>query len=163
VTAYGGLTALALWVSYGKARLTNTPPTPPPPNTPPHPHTPTCNRSAWKVTAYGGLTALALWVSYGEAWLTDTRALWLGCTRFPPCNMYVKPELLLFYCVETGFYIQVWTVWSRDISIESRFRTSFKPWRLRWSCPAYLYVKPELLLEVVWRWCGGGVEVVWRV
>lgn len=39
-------------------------------------------------------------------WFTDSRYWWLGCTRFPPCNLPVSRGLLLFYCAETGFYLQ---------------------------------------------------------
>jgi hypothetical protein len=51
-------------------------------------------------------TSLAFLVSYKEVWFYDTRYLWLGCTHFPPCNLYVNHKVLLFYCVQTGFYLQ---------------------------------------------------------
>lgn len=64
------------------------------------------HESCWKMTVYTILTALALAVSYGEPWFSDSRHFWLGCTRLP-CDLYVSKGLLLFYCVEIGFYIQV--------------------------------------------------------
>ncbi len=39
-------------------------------------------------------------------WFTDSRYWWLGCTHFPPCNLPVSRGVLLFYCAETGFYLQ---------------------------------------------------------
>jgi hypothetical protein len=41
-----------------------------------------------------------------QVWFTDSRYWWLGCTKFPPCNLPVSRGVLLFYCAETGFYIQ---------------------------------------------------------
>lgn len=37
---------------------------------------------------------------------TACRHFWLGCNHFPPCNLSVSKGVLLFYTVETGFYIQ---------------------------------------------------------
>ncbi|KAG2429637.1 hypothetical protein HXX76_010867 [Chlamydomonas incerta] len=62
--------------------------------------------SCWKMTIYIAFTTLALVVCWGEVWFTDSRYWWLGCTRFPPCNLPVSRGLLLFYCAETGFYLQ---------------------------------------------------------
>ncbi|MEW5308392.1 MAG: hypothetical protein WDW38_000358 [Sanguina aurantia] len=62
--------------------------------------------SAWKLTAFTTFTLLALAVSVGEKWFTDSRYFWLGCSHFPPCNLTVSPGVLLFYALETGFYIQ---------------------------------------------------------
>lgn len=71
------------------------------------------NESCWKLTVFSLFTSLALAVSYGEPWLYDTKYYWLGCTKLP-CDFFVSKKLLLFYCVETGFYIQaipfLWTV-----------------------------------------------------
>ena len=61
--------------------------------------------SCWKLTIYIAFTLLALAVSYGEPWFTDTTYFWKGCTRLP-CDLFVSKRVLLFYCVETGFYIQ---------------------------------------------------------
>jgi hypothetical protein len=61
--------------------------------------------SCWKLTIYISFTLLALAVSYNEPWFTDTRHFWIGCTRLP-CDLFVSKKLLLFYCVETGFYMQ---------------------------------------------------------
>ncbi|GLC47300.1 hypothetical protein PLESTB_001742600 [Pleodorina starrii] len=64
------------------------------------------NESCWKMTVYIAFTALAFAVCWGEVWFTDSRYWWLGCTRFPPCNLPVSRGVLLFYCAETGFYLQ---------------------------------------------------------
>jgi ceramide synthetase len=48
------------------------------------------NESCWKLTIYIFFTTFAFLVSYKEPWFTDTRYFWLGCTHFPPCNMFVK-------------------------------------------------------------------------
>ncbi|GFR45454.1 hypothetical protein Agub_g6851 [Astrephomene gubernaculifera] len=64
------------------------------------------NESCWKMTVYITFTALAFAVSWGEIWFTDSRYWWLGCNRFPPCNLPVSRGVLLFYCAETGFYLQ---------------------------------------------------------
>jgi hypothetical protein len=61
--------------------------------------------SCWKLTIYIVFTLLALAVSYNEVWFTDTKHFWIGCTKLP-CELFVSKKLLLFYCVETGFYIQ---------------------------------------------------------
>ncbi|PNH12629.1 ASC1-like protein 1 [Tetrabaena socialis] len=58
------------------------------------------------MSIYIAFTTLALVVCWGEVWFTDSRYWWLGCTRFPPCNLPVSRGLLLFYCAETGFYLQ---------------------------------------------------------
>ncbi len=34
------------------------------------------------------------------------RYFWLGCNKFPPCNLSVSKGVLLFYAIETGFYAQ---------------------------------------------------------
>ena len=47
------------------------------------------NESSWKLTIYVIFTALAFAVSYKELWFTDSRHFWLGCTHFPPCNLFV--------------------------------------------------------------------------
>ena len=59
------------------------------------------------MTVFSCTFILAIAVSYNEPWFTDTAHFWLGCSSFPPCNLQVKPGPLLFYCVQTGFYIQV--------------------------------------------------------
>ncbi|GLI70104.1 hypothetical protein VaNZ11_014883 [Volvox africanus] len=64
------------------------------------------NESCWKMTVYIAFTVLATAVSWGEVWFTDSRYWWLGCTRFPPCNLPVSRGVLLFYCAEAGFYLQ---------------------------------------------------------
>ncbi|EFJ44272.1 hypothetical protein VOLCADRAFT_106486 [Volvox carteri f. nagariensis] len=64
------------------------------------------NESCWKMTVYIAFTALAFAVCWGEIWFTDSRYWWLGCSRFPPCNLPVSRGVLLFYCAETGFYLQ---------------------------------------------------------
>ncbi|GIL87382.1 hypothetical protein Vretimale_1689 [Volvox reticuliferus] len=64
------------------------------------------NESCWKMTVYIAFTTLAIAVSWGEVWFTDSRYWWLGCTRFPPCNLPVSRGVLLFYCAEAGFYLQ---------------------------------------------------------
>lgn len=61
--------------------------------------------SAWKLTVYSTFTAAALLLSVGQPWFTDSRRFWLGCTRVP-CPFDVPLAILLFYCAETGFYIQ---------------------------------------------------------
>jgi hypothetical protein len=35
-----------------------------------------------------------------------SRYFWLGCNHFPPCNLGVSRGVLLFYTIETGFYVQ---------------------------------------------------------
>ncbi|KXZ42818.1 hypothetical protein GPECTOR_116g350 [Gonium pectorale] len=64
------------------------------------------NESCWKMTVYIVFTTLAFVVCWGEVWFTDSRYWWLGCTHFPPCNLPVSRGVLLFYCAETGFYLQ---------------------------------------------------------
>lgn len=64
------------------------------------------NESFWKMSIYIIFTTTAFAVCYGEVWATDSRFWWLGCTRFPPCNLPVSRGVLLFYCLETGFYLQ---------------------------------------------------------
>ncbi|KAG2487445.1 hypothetical protein HYH03_014012 [Edaphochlamys debaryana] len=64
------------------------------------------NESCWKMCVYIAFTTLAFVVCYGEVWFTDSRYWWLGCTHFPPCNLPVSRGVLLFYCAETGFYMQ---------------------------------------------------------
>jgi ceramide synthetase len=61
--------------------------------------------SCWKLTIFTLFTLLALAVSHDEPWFTDTKHFWIGCTQLP-CELFVSKKLLLFYCVETGFYIQ---------------------------------------------------------
>uniref|UniRef100_A0A7S0YMV2 TLC domain-containing protein n=1 Tax=Polytomella parva TaxID=51329 RepID=A0A7S0YMV2_9CHLO len=62
--------------------------------------------SCWKLTGFTTFSTLAFFVSYGEVWFTDSRYWWLGCTHFPPCNLPVSRGLLLYYCFETGFYME---------------------------------------------------------
>lgn len=64
------------------------------------------HESCWKLTWYTISSGLALLVAWGEPWFTDSRYFWLGCTQLP-CDLYVSKGLLLFYCVQIGFYIQV--------------------------------------------------------
>lgn len=64
------------------------------------------NESCWKLTVYTFFTALAFFISFQEPWFWDTRYMWLGCNHFPPCNLHVPPKVLIFYCVQTGFYLQ---------------------------------------------------------
>mmetsp|Transcript_10474 Transcript_10474/g.18301 ORF Transcript_10474/g.18301 Transcript_10474/m.18301 type:complete len:315 (+) Transcript_10474:3-947(+) len=63
------------------------------------------NESFWKMSIFLSFTILALAISVGELWFWDTRYFWLGCNQFP-CNLTVSRGLLVFYCIETGFYIQ---------------------------------------------------------
>mmetsp|Transcript_10181 Transcript_10181/g.21773 ORF Transcript_10181/g.21773 Transcript_10181/m.21773 type:complete len:318 (-) Transcript_10181:652-1605(-) len=64
------------------------------------------NESFWKLCCFSSFTTMALLVSHTEKWFWDTRYYWLGCSHFPPCNMIVSKGVLLFYCIETGFYLQ---------------------------------------------------------
>lgn len=62
--------------------------------------------SMWKMSIYILFTTMAYLVARGNVWFADTRHYWLGCSKFPPCNLSVDKGVLLFYCVETGFYLQ---------------------------------------------------------
>ncbi|KAJ9516842.1 hypothetical protein QJQ45_027257 [Haematococcus lacustris] len=64
------------------------------------------NESCWKLTIYILFTSIAIGISIGEPWFWDTRYFWVGCSHFPPCNLLVTPGMLLFYCMQTGFYVQ---------------------------------------------------------
>ncbi|KAJ9516876.1 hypothetical protein QJQ45_027273, partial [Haematococcus lacustris] len=64
------------------------------------------NESCWKLTIYILFTSIAISISIGEPWFWDTRYFWVGCSHFPPCNLLVTPGMLLFYCMQTGFYVQ---------------------------------------------------------
>eukprot|EP00798_Chlamydomonas_sp_ICE-L_P010767 gene10767-17854_t len=78
------------------------------------------NESIWKMTVYIVFSLVAFLAAYKEPWFLDTRFAWKGCTKFPPCNIQellvgtcitlVSPleviSVLLFYCIETGFYLQ---------------------------------------------------------
>jgi hypothetical protein len=46
--------------------------------------------SAWKFTVYLSFSTMAFLVSYQHNWFWETRWHWLGCTRFPPCNLEVR-------------------------------------------------------------------------
>ena len=52
------------------------------------------NESSWKMTVYVIFTVLAFVVSFREKWFSDTRFFWLGCTHFPPCNMFVTKGMM---------------------------------------------------------------------
>lgn len=64
------------------------------------------NESSWKMSVYIVFSVIAFLASYKEIWFYDTRYFWLGCNHFPPCNLYVSKGVLLFYCLQTGFYLQ---------------------------------------------------------
>lgn len=63
------------------------------------------NESCWKMTCFGLFTLVAFLVSVNEKWFTDSTYFWRDCTALP-CNYPVSKKLLLFYCLETGFYLQ---------------------------------------------------------
>jgi hypothetical protein len=63
------------------------------------------NESCWKLTCFSTFTVIALLVSYDEKWFTDTTYFWRGCTALPS-TYPVSKELLFFYCMEAGFYLQ---------------------------------------------------------
>lgn len=80
----------------------------------PHPDSPAGEKwlqkwreSSWKMTLYTTFAVTAFSVSVTEPWFTDTREFWKHCGPDIPCDAYVSKSVLLFYCVEMGFYLQV--------------------------------------------------------